>query len=54
MSQCVVGLAKDCEVPKALIFIYIPNIVVIFYMFYDFFKKAYNKKQMKKAGAKAH
>lgn len=44
LTQCVLGLAKGCDIPKILVAIYVPNVSLIFYMFYDFFKKAYNKK----------
>lgn len=44
LTQCVLGLAKGCDIPKILVAIYVPNVSLIFYMFYDFFKKAYKKK----------
>lgn len=44
LTQCVLGLAKGCDIPKILVAIYVPNVTLIFYMFYDFFKKAYKKK----------
>lgn len=47
LIQCALSLARGCDVPHLLLFIYVPNVVLIFYMFYDFFKKAYNKKSDK-------
>lgn len=44
LIQCALSLARGCEVPKLLLAIYVPNVLFIFYMFYDFFKKAYKKK----------
>lgn len=50
LSQCVMGLAQNCDIPKVLIAIYVPNVTLIFYMFYDFFKTAYTKKSDKSKG----
>lgn len=47
LSQCVLGLAQNCDVPKVLVAIYAPNVALIFYMFYDFFRTAYTKKSDK-------
>lgn len=44
LTQCVMTVAKGCDIPKMLVAIYVPNVTLIFYMFYDFFKKAYKKK----------
>lgn len=44
LIQCALTLARGCEVPKLLMGIYVPNILLIFYMFYEFFNKAYKKK----------
>lgn len=44
LTQCVFTVAKGCDIPKMLVAIYVPNVSLIFYMFYDFFKKAYKKK----------
>lgn len=44
LTQCVLGIARDCDIPRVLVAIYAPNVGIIFYMFYDFFKKAYYRK----------
>lgn len=44
LIQCALSLAKGCDVPKLLLAIYVPNVLLVFYMFYDFFNKAYKKK----------
>lgn len=44
LIQCALSLAQGCDVPKLLFAIYVPNVLLIFLMFYDFFKKAYKKK----------
>lgn len=43
LMQCTLSLYNQCGVPKLLLAVYIPNVAIIFYMFYDFFKSAYNK-----------
>jgi len=50
LSQCLLGLAQNCDVPRILVAIYIPNVAFIFYMFYDFFRTAYAKKADKLKG----
>lgn len=50
LSQCVLGLAQNCDVPKVLVAIYAPNVALIFYMFYDFFRTAYTQKTDKLKG----
>ncbi|KAF2901810.1 hypothetical protein ILUMI_04374 [Ignelater luminosus] len=37
-------LAMDCKVPKALSFFFVANVVVFLYLFGDFYRKAYSKK----------
>lgn len=44
LIQCALSLAQGCEIPKLLFAIYVPNVLLIFFMFYDFFKKAYKQK----------
>lgn len=38
-----IALRPDCPVPRFLAYMFIPNVVLIFYMFYDFFKKSYSR-----------
>lgn len=49
LTQCVLGIARDCDIPRVLVAIYAPNVGIIFYMFYEFFKKAYNRKSQASA-----
>lgn len=44
LIQCALSLAQGCDIPKLLFAIYVPNVLLIFFMFYDFFKKAYKQK----------
>ncbi|XP_031617091.1 elongation of very long chain fatty acids protein 4-like [Contarinia nasturtii] len=50
LIQCALALVRGCEVPKLLMAIYVPNVVLIFYMFYGFFNKAYTKKSYSTKG----
>lgn len=43
--QCSLGLYNDCDMPRQLVYVYIPNVLFIFYMFYKFFNRAYTHKQ---------
>jgi hypothetical protein len=38
-------LAYDCKFPKALTFFFISNVVIFLYLFSDFYRKAYKKKE---------
>jgi hypothetical protein len=38
-------LAYDCKLSKALTFFFISNVVVFLYLFSDFYRKAYKKKE---------
>lgn len=38
-----IALRPDCPVPRFLVYMFIPNVGVIFYMFYDFFKRSYRR-----------
>ncbi|CAG9829107.1 unnamed protein product [Diabrotica balteata] len=42
------ALPSDCKVPRQFLLIYIPNVIVIFKMFYDFYTASYtpSKKQV--------
>lgn len=49
LLQIVVGKAVyGCKVPQTMLVIYTITILVIFYGFYDFYKKSYNMKQKNK------
>uniref|UniRef100_A0A6M2DUS2 Elongation of very long chain fatty acids protein n=1 Tax=Xenopsylla cheopis TaxID=163159 RepID=A0A6M2DUS2_XENCH len=41
------ALKEDCKISKFLVFLFMPNVVIIFYMFYDFYQKAYTPKKNK-------
>ena len=41
-------LVYDCKTPKALTVFFVGNVVVFLYLFSDFYRKAYNKKQKQK------
>lgn len=43
--QCCLALYNDCDMPRMLVYIYIPNVLFIFYMFYKFFNRAYANKE---------
>lgn len=49
--QCTFALYNECDMPRMLIYIYIPNVLFIFYMFYNFFNVAYPNAQNKKTDA---
>lgn len=34
-------LAPDCTVPNVYGWVFIPNVFIVFYMFYDFYRKSY-------------
>ncbi|XP_023718789.1 elongation of very long chain fatty acids protein AAEL008004 [Cryptotermes secundus] len=38
-------LAYDCKFPKALTFFFISNVIIFLYLFSDFYRKAYKKKE---------
>ncbi|CAH1114532.1 unnamed protein product, partial [Psylliodes chrysocephalus] len=53
------ALQPDCEVPKQFLLIYVPNVIVIFKMFYDFYQSSYtkstkSKKNEQKNGLNGH
>ncbi|XP_055298943.1 elongation of very long chain fatty acids protein 4-like [Sitodiplosis mosellana] len=48
LIQCALSLAKGCDVPKLLLAIYVPNVLLVFYMFYNFFNTAYKKCDLSK------
>nr|CAH7761848.1 unnamed protein product [Callosobruchus chinensis] len=51
--HALTSLTPNCQVPRTLLMIYIPNVVVIFKMFYDFYQKSYSTKQQDKVTRKA-
>lgn len=38
-------LTPDCNVPNVYGWVFIPNVFIVFYMFYDFYRKSYTKKK---------
>nr|XP_018903714.1 PREDICTED: elongation of very long chain fatty acids protein AAEL008004-like [Bemisia tabaci] len=46
------ALMPTCEVPKGLALIFIPDVIVVFYLFYDFYKKSYTEPQKPKTKLK--
>ncbi|RZF36661.1 hypothetical protein LSTR_LSTR012747 [Laodelphax striatellus] len=38
------ALSPKCQVPKGLLLLFIPNVLLVFALFYDFYRKAYKKK----------
>nr|CAH7715198.1 unnamed protein product [Callosobruchus chinensis] len=51
--HALTSLTPNCQVPRTLLMIYIPNVVVIFKMFYDFYQKSYSTKQQGNVTRKA-
>lgn len=49
IAHATQGLKADCRFPPLLIYFFIPNVGLIFYMFYDFYRKAYYRQQKKMA-----
>ncbi|XP_066599196.1 very long chain fatty acid elongase AAEL008004 [Prorops nasuta] len=41
----IMTLAMDCRMPKALTYFFLTNVVIFIYLFSDFYRKAYKKKQ---------
>ncbi|GAB0090387.1 Elongation of very long chain fatty acids protein [Sergentomyia squamirostris] len=41
LVQICITVIYDCTLPKAILAMYFPNVIVIFYMFYKFFKRTY-------------
>ncbi|XP_076686859.1 elongation of very long chain fatty acid james bond protein [Andrena cerasifolii] len=46
LSYLMMVLAMDCKVPKALTYFFMTNVVIFIYLFSDFYRKAYKKKQV--------
>ena len=49
IAHSMQSLAPSCNVPKQLLLLWVPNIVTIFLMFYDFYKESYLRKRRKVA-----
>ena len=47
LFQVVVAKMNGCKIPELLLAVYITSIAVIFYGFYDFYKKSYIQAQNK-------
>lgn len=41
----VLLLAMDCRMPKALTYFFAANVIIFIYLFRDFYRKAYRKKE---------
>ncbi|XP_076618914.1 uncharacterized protein LOC143340620 [Colletes latitarsis] len=46
LGYLTMTLAMDCKVPKALTYFFIANVVIFIYLFSDFYRKAYKKKNI--------
>lgn len=46
LINCGAAIAPGCANPKTVVFVtmYIPDVLLLFHMFYSFYKKAYQKK----------
>ncbi|XP_012288517.1 elongation of very long chain fatty acids protein 7 [Orussus abietinus] len=45
LSYLVFVLAMDCKMPKGVTYFFVTNVVIFIYLFSDFYRKAYKKKQ---------
>jgi len=43
--QALMTLQPNCDVPHSILFLYVPNVVLIYKMFYDFYKANYTQKK---------
>lgn len=43
MVNNLLGLNPSCNVSRPFLAMYIPNILILTYLFYDFYNKAYSK-----------
>ncbi|XP_023015132.1 very long chain fatty acid elongase AAEL008004 [Leptinotarsa decemlineata] len=41
--HALTALPSSCKIPKQFLLIYLPNVVIIYKMFYDFYMKSYKK-----------
>ncbi|KAJ8925539.1 hypothetical protein NQ315_009379 [Exocentrus adspersus] len=39
------ALLPSCHVPKQVLLLYVPNVLLVYKMFYDFYKTSYNKRR---------
>lgn len=39
------AMMPSCKVNKTVFFAFLPNIAIIFYLFYDFYQKSYGSKK---------
>ncbi|XP_014478535.1 PREDICTED: elongation of very long chain fatty acids protein AAEL008004 [Dinoponera quadriceps] len=46
MTYLMLTLAMDCQMPKALTYFFITNIVIFIYLFSDFYRKTYKAKKI--------
>lgn len=49
LFNCVRALITDCGIETIFFYIFVPNILIIFYEFYEFYKRAYLKRGKGKA-----
>nr|CAD7195083.1 unnamed protein product [Timema douglasi] len=35
----------DCKIPTIIPYVFVPNVLLVFYLFYDFYQKAYKSKK---------
>ncbi|KZC08758.1 PREDICTED: elongation of very long chain fatty acids protein AAEL008004 [Dufourea novaeangliae] len=46
LGYLMMTLAMDCKVPKALTYFFMTNVIIFIYLFSDFYRKAYKKKEL--------
>lgn len=49
LFNCVRAHLTDCGVEAIFFYLFVPNILIIFYEFYEFYKRAYLKRGKGKA-----
>ncbi|EFA05977.1 very long chain fatty acid elongase AAEL008004 [Tribolium castaneum] len=48
IAHSLQSLHPECVVPKQLLLIYVPNVLLVFYMFWQFYQESYTPKQKNK------
>ncbi|XP_068894323.1 very long chain fatty acid elongase AAEL008004-like [Tenebrio molitor] len=47
LAHALQSLHPDCHVPKQFLLIYVPNVLLVFYMFWQFYQQNYDDKKKK-------
>jgi elongation of very long chain fatty acids protein 7 len=47
LAHALQSLHPDCHVPKQFLLIYVPNVLLVFYMFWQFYQQNYDDKKEK-------